>query len=202
MKIKLQQAIFWEKMPAFSDIRKFHGRITTKLLVAAQLVIFVNTCCRLSNKIAYTRKLLRVIRSNRDRIKIDKQILTFEHVEIEKNKFCRNKTCIFLKGVDIEKVLVYNMISFGYKNSKYFIGYLYSDHKVKQLHIMVPKTSTYLKSNDGQTKWIYLLIEDDNLLENYNTIWDRVTADIKNYLIASLSIIKTVIYLFSSNWLG
>ena len=56
---------------------------------------------------------IRLIRSNRDRIKIDKQILTFEPGEIEKNKFCRNKTRIFLKGVDIEKVLVSNMISFG-----------------------------------------------------------------------------------------
>ena len=82
-------------MPAFSDIRKFHGRITTKLLVAAQLVIFVSTCCRLSNKIAYTRKLLRLIRPNRDRIKIDKQILTFEHVEIEKNKFAATRLVLF-----------------------------------------------------------------------------------------------------------
>ena len=27
-------------------------------------------------------------------------------------------------------------------------------------------------SYDGQTKWMYFLIEDDNLLEKYNTIWD------------------------------
>ena len=32
---------------------------------------------------------------------------------------------------------------------------------------------------DGQTKWMCLLTEDDNLLEKYNTIWDRVSADIK-----------------------
>ena len=28
---------------------------------------------------------------------------------------------------------------------------------------MLPKTSAYLKSYDGQTKWIYLLIENDDL---------------------------------------
>ena len=27
------------------------------------------------------------------------------------------------------------------------------------------KTSGYVKSYDGQTKWMYFLIEDDNLLE-------------------------------------
>ena len=30
-----------------------------------------------------------------------------------------------------------------------------------------------------QTKWMYFLIEDDELLEKYNTIWDKVSTDIK-----------------------
>ena len=33
---------------------------------------------------------------------------------------------------------------------------------------MLPKTSTYVKSYDGQTKCMYFLIEDDYLLEKYN----------------------------------
>ena len=45
---------------------------------------------------------------------------------------------------------------------------------------MLPKTSVYVKSYDGQTRWMYFLIEDDDLLEKYNTIWDKVSADIKN----------------------
>ena len=109
-----------------------------------------------------------------------KEILTFGDIEIEKDKFYSHKTPILLKDVDIEKVLVSNKIYFGEKNYKYFIGYLYNDHKVKPLHIMLPKTSAYVKSYDGQTKWMYFLIEDDDLLEKYNTIWDEVSADIKN----------------------
>ena len=38
---------------------------------------------------------------------------------------------------------------------------------------MLRKTSTYVKSHDGQTIWMHLLIEDDDLLEKYNTIWDK-----------------------------
>ena len=72
--------------------------------------------------------------------------------------------------VDIEKFIASNKISFGEKNYKYFIGYLYNDHKVKPLHIMLPKTSAYVKSYDGQTKLMYFLMEDDGLLEKYNTI--------------------------------
>ena len=44
---------------------------------------------------------------------------------------------------------------------------------------MLPKTSAYVKNNDGQTKWMYFFIEDDELLEKYNTIWDKVSADLK-----------------------
>ena len=77
----------------------------------------------------------------------------------------RNKTPIFLKDADIEKVLVSNKISFGEKNYKYLIGYLYNDSKVKPLHIMLPKTSAYVKSYDGQIKDLYFLIEGDILLE-------------------------------------
>ena len=44
---------------------------------------------------------------------------------------------------------------------------------------MLPKTSGYVKRFDGQTKWMYFLIEDDDLLENDDTIWDEISADIK-----------------------
>ena len=53
---------------------------------------------------------------------------------------------------------------------------------------MFPKTSEYVNSYDGQSKWMYILIEDDDLLEKYDTVWDKVSADIKRNLIASLSI--------------
>ena len=45
-----------------------------------------------------------------------KEILTFGDIEIEKNKFHRHSSPIFLKDVDIEKVLVYKKISSGEKN--------------------------------------------------------------------------------------
>ena len=95
-----------------------------------------------------------------------KEILTFGDTEIKKIKFYRHKSPIFLKDVDIEKVLVSNKISFGEKNYNYFISYLYND---KPLHIILPKTSAYVKSFDGQTKWMYFLIEDGDLLKKYNT---------------------------------
>ena len=46
---------------------------------------------------------------------------------------------------------------------------------------MLPKASTYVKTYDGQTKWMCFLIEDDDLLEKYDTIWDIVSANIKGF---------------------
>ena len=43
---------------------------------------------------------------------------------------------------------------------------------------MHPRTSTDVKSYEGQTKWMYFLIEIYDLLE-YNNIWDKVCGDTK-----------------------
>ena len=82
-----------------------------------------------------------------------KEILTLGDIEIEKIFF-------FLPPyIYYSYILRRYYIYFGEKNYKYFIGYLYNDHKVKPLHKILPKTSAYVKSYDGQTKWMYFWIE-------------------------------------------
>ena len=82
-------------------------------------------------------------------MKMGKNILTFGNIENEKKKkFYQSRSPTFLKDVDIEKILV----SIIYK---YFIGHLHNDHQVKPLHVMLLKTSAYVKSYHEQTKWMY-----------------------------------------------
>ena len=114
------------------------------------------------------------------------EILSFGIIETEKKKCYHYKSLDFLEDVDIEKCLVSNKISSPNKKYKYFIGYLYDDHNVKPLRIMLPKTSVYVKSYDGQTQRMYFLIENNDLLEKYNAIWDKISADIKENLIVRL----------------
>ena len=57
---------------------------------------------------------------------------------------------------------------------------------------MSPKTSAYLNIYYGQTKWMYSLIEYDEFLEKYNSVWDKLSADIKINLTSSLSIVKII----------
>ena len=45
--------------------------------------------------------------------------------------------------------------------------------------MMLPKKSTNVKSYDEQTKWMHFSTENDDILERYITIWDKVSTDIK-----------------------
>ena len=56
---------------------------------------------------------------------------------------------------------------------------------------MLPKTVHFFKIYDEKTKWMYFLIEDDELLEKFNTLWDNVSTDIRK-MITSLSTIKNI----------
>ena len=56
---------------------------------------------------------------------------------------------------------------------------MYNGKKVKPLNITLPKTSADVKSYDGETKWSYFFIDDDDLLKKYNAIWNKVSADIE-----------------------
>ena len=64
-----------------------------------------------------------------------KEIITFGDIEIERHKSHPYKSQY------IDKILVFNKISSGRKNRKYFIGYICGSYKVKPLRIMLPKTS-------------------------------------------------------------
>ena len=61
-----------------------------------------------------------------------------------------------------------------------------NDHKVTPLHIIFPKTSAYVKHCYGQTKWMYSLIKDDYLLKKYNTIWDKISPNIKKEFLPTI----------------
>ena len=69
-------------------------------------------------------------------------------------------------------------ITLSEKNDKYFVGNI-DDDKITPLTIMLPKTSAYVKSYDGGTKWMYFLIEDEELLKKHNDIWNRVSNNVK-----------------------
>ena len=55
---------------------------------------------------------------------------------------------------------------------------------------MLPKISAYAKGYDEKTKWKYFLIEDYELVEKYNTILDKISADLEKKFDGELSTIN------------
>ena len=86
-------------------------------------------------------------------------------MNFRKTSFVAIKILFEKKHIATENAVVSNKISFGEKNCRYFIGYLYDDYKIKPSHIMLRKTKAYVRSFNCQTKCIYFLIEHDDLSE-------------------------------------
>ena len=50
---------------------------------------------------------------------------------------------------------------------------------VNPLHIMLPKAIPNVKKDVCKCKWMNFLIGNEDLLEKYNIIWDKVIPDVK-----------------------
>ena len=94
-----------------------------------------------------------------------------------KQKFHQHKRLISIKNIDINKIVVSNKVFFGKKGFKYFIGYKHAK-KVRPSCLFLPKMSAYRRGFD-ENKYIYFLIKDDELLEKYNKILEKVKHMIK-----------------------
>ena len=53
-----------------------------------------------------------------------------------------------------------------------------------------PKVRAYVKYYDGKTKWAFFLFEDDEILKEWNNIWDKFRNDMKKKLMVNTSTIK------------
>ena len=114
---------------------------------------------------------------------MEKTVIKFGNIEIQKQKFDHHKRPISIKNVDINKRFVSDKVSFGKKGFKYFIGYKDSK-KIRPLCIFVPKISAYRKDFDD-TRYISFLVKDNELLKKYNKIWKKLKNSVKKNLIVN-----------------
>ena len=59
------------------------------------------------------------------------------------------------------------------------------DYGTKPFGVILPKTSTFIRRYDGETKWMHILIKDDELyneLYMHNDISNKVDNSIQNFL--------------------
>ena len=61
---------------------------------------------------------------------VNKDGLTFDDIEVEKRRFHYSKYPLDINDVDINKIMVFNKVSFGKKGFKYLIDYKDDDEKI------------------------------------------------------------------------
>ena len=107
------------------------------------------------------------------KVKKEWKIIMFLDIKTEKRNIHRNKKSTFLEVVDIDNIFLSKKVSSGEENHKYFVGYVHDDNnwKIREFYIMPPNMSAYVKSFNGESKWIHFLIENDELLKNVMTFW-------------------------------
>ena len=103
---------------------------------------------------------------------MEKAVIKFGDIEIEKQKSHQYKRPISIKNIDINKIVVSNNVYFGKKKGfKCFIGYK-DAKKTRPLCIFLPKMSAYRRDFD-ETKYRSFLIKDDELLKIVKNTIDK-----------------------------
>ena len=107
---------------------------------------------------------------------MDKKI-NFDNTKIEKETFNKYKKTILINSLDINKIVVFNKISFNKKAFKYFIGY---------------KDASAYRTNFHDTKYMSFFINDDELLEKCNKIWEKAKDTIQKIFDSEKYVTKNI----------
>ena len=110
-------------------------------------------------------------------------MLRFDKIKVAKEEFYVAKKLINAWDVNVDNIVISKLA----ETKKYFIGYL--DDLIRPLVLILPKMSGYIKTfsdkdwdKNMNNKLMSLRIDDDKLLEKYQTISIKIE-DLKKYWI-------------------
>ena len=87
------------------------------------------------------------------------------------------KQSINLDLVKIDQIVVSDKFKHSDDGFKCFIGYKESEF-IKPLCIVLPQMSGYIKYFENGGKNMSFVIKDDDVLDKYNEIWDKIKMDL------------------------
>ena len=99
--------------------------------------------------------------------------LKFDNIRVNKKEFHKSKQTINLDLVNIDQIVVSDKFKHSDDGFKYFIGYKEGEI-VKPLCIILPHITVYIKYFKNGGKNMSFVIEDDDVLDEYNEIWDLI----------------------------
>ena len=104
---------------------------------------------------------------------MSEKILKFNNIRLNRKQFHKSKLSIDLKSVNVDQISVSDKFKHSNEGFKFFIGYQ-EDQIVKSLCIILPQKSGYIKYFENGGKKRSFMVKDDNVLDKYNNIWDKI----------------------------
>ena len=128
--------------------------------------------------------------------------IKFGDKEIDKKEFYSSKQAISLGFVDLNKIVVSNKWRINDTTSKYLCGYLNND-TMQPLCVILPQMNGNIKYFDDGGKNMSFVMDDEEIYEKYNEIWEVVRKLLKlkftvgpvrddKYIIAKLKIFNRI----------
>ena len=128
--------------------------------------------------------------------------IKFGDKKVNKKEFYLFKQAILLDSIDLSKIVVSNKYKINDTTYKYFCGYLNND-VIQPLCVILPQMSGYIKYFDDGGKNMSFVMDDKEVYEKYNEIWEVVRKLLKikftvgpirddKYIIAKLKIFKKI----------
>ena len=104
---------------------------------------------------------------------MSEKTLKFNNIRLNKKEFHKSKEPIDLMSVIVDQIVVSDKFKHNNEGFKYFIGYQEGEI-VKPLCIILPQMSGYIKYFENGGKNMSFMVKDDNVLDKYNKIWDKI----------------------------
>ena len=104
---------------------------------------------------------------------MSEKTLKFDNIRVNKKEFHKSKQTINLDLVNIDQIVVSDKFKHSDDGFKYFIGYKEGEI-VKPLCIILPQMTGYIKYFENGGKNMSFVIKDDDVLDKYNEIWDKI----------------------------
>ena len=115
--------------------------------------------------------------------------LKFDSIVVNKKEFHKSKQQINLDLVHLDQIVISDKFKPSNDGFKYVIGYGEGEF-VKPLCIILPQMSGYIKYFENGGKNMFFLIKDDDVLDKYNEVWNRIRKTLGIKFIACLFMMK------------
>ena len=97
----------------------------------------------------------------------------FDNIVVNKKEFHKSKQPINLDLVNLDQIVISDKFKYSDDGFKYLISYKEGEI-VKPLCVGLPQMNGYIKCFESRGKNMSFVIKDDNSLDKYNGIWNRI----------------------------